>query len=546
MLFGGAHVDGARRNGMKRWNGWGDEYVDFPMDEAGLSYLESVLGPGTRPQDATFEEVIHRVPLPRLPNHRLILTDADERLRHARGQSFPDWLALRSGRVSSFPDGVAHPATENEVRELISFCSDGEFRLIPYGGGTSVVGHINPPEKCGPVLTLAMDHMRGLLSLDKVSLLATFQTGVRGPDLESQLRAQSLTLGHFPQSFEYSTLGGWEVTRSSGQQALRYGGIRELFSGGRLETPLGTMELPLFPTSAAGPDLRELVLGSEGGLGILTKATVRVRALPERERFFGLIFPHWDGAFEAVREMAQAGLQLSMMRLQDRSETRTSLLFGGNPKVTAILERYLAIRGAKEGKCLAILGCTGTAHSCSAVQREAVRVARRHDGLWLGQAAGSAWLKSRFLAPYLRNTLWEAGYGVDTMETSMPWSRLPAALETVRSGLERALDTEGERTLTMAHLSRFYPDGASLYVTCLFRLANDPDQTMERWRLLKRAASLALTQAGGTISHQHGVGTDHTPYLVAEKGALGLAALAGAIHALDPAGTMNPGKLLPK
>jgi alkyldihydroxyacetonephosphate synthase len=132
------------------------------------------------------------------------------------------------------------------------------------------------------------------------------------------------------------------------------------------------------------------------------------------------------------------------------------------------------------------------------------------------------------------------------METSMPWSRLPAALETVRSGLERALDTEGERTLTMAHLSRFYPDGASLYVTCLFRLANDPDQTMERWRLLKRAASLALTQAGGTISHQHGVGTDHTPYLVAEKGALGLAALAGAIHALDPAGTMNPGKLLPK
>ncbi len=529
---------------MRRWNGWGDEKVDFPLGEASRSFLESVLGPGTRPRDATLEEAVRRVPASRLPDHRLVLTGPGERLRHARGQSFPDWLALRSGRISSFPDGVAHPETENEVRELISFCSNGGFHLIPYGGGTSVVGHVNPPEKNGPVLTLAMDRMRGLLSLDEISRLATFHAGVRGPDLEAQLRAHSLTLGHFPQSFEYSTLGGWIATRSSGQQALSYGGIGDLFAGGRLETPLGTLELPSFPASAAGPDLRELVLGSEGRIGVLTRATVRVRSLPARERFFGLIFPDWSGAFDAVREMAQAGVQLSMVRLQDGPETRISLLLGGHPHLTAVLDRYLALRGAGKGRCLAILACTGTARSCRAGQQEAVRVARRHGGLWLGQAAGNAWQKNRFLSPYLRNTLWEAGYGVDTMETALSWSLLPATLQTVRSALERALESAGERTFTMAHLSRVYPDGASLYVTCLFRLAGDPEQNLERWRLLKRAASVAFTQAGGTISHQHGVGVDHAPYLMAEKGALGMAALAGAIRSLDPAGIMNPGKLL--
>jgi alkyldihydroxyacetonephosphate synthase len=530
---------------MRRWNGWGDENVNFPLGEAGQSYLGSVLGPGTRPCDATLEETMHQVPSSRLPDHHLVRTEAVERLRHARGQSFPDWLAMRSGRVPSFPDGVAHPETEDEVRELISFCSDGEFRLVPYGGGTSVVGHINPPEGGAPVLTLAMDHMRGLLSLDEVSRLATFQAGVRGPDLEAQLRAHSLTLGHFPQSFEYSTLGGWVATRSSGQQALGYGGIGQLFAGGRLETPSGTLELPSFPASAAGPDLRELVLGSEGRLGVLTRATVRVRPLPEREKFFGLFFPSWQDAFDAVREMAQAGVPISMVRLQDEAETRISLLLGGHRKQTALLERYLALRGAGKEKCLAVLACTGTVHSCRSSQQVALRVAHRHGGLWVGQPVGNTWRKTRFLSPYLRNTLWEAGYGVDTMETSLSWSRLPAALQAVRSGLERALEDEGERTLTMAHISRLYPDGACLYVTCIFRLADDPEQTMERWRFLKRAASIAFTQAGGTISHQHGVGVDHAPYLKAEKGALGLAALTGAIRALDPAGTMNPGKLLP-
>jgi alkyldihydroxyacetonephosphate synthase len=248
----------------------------------------------------------------------------------------------------------------------------------------------------------------------------------------------------------------------------------------------------------------------------------------------------------AAREMAQAGVRLSMLRLQDEPETRISLLLGGSPRLTSLLERYLNLRGAGREKCLAILGCTGTARQCREGRREALRLSRRRGGLWVGRPPGTAWLRNRFLSPYLRNTLWEKGYAVDTMETALPWSRLPGGLRAIRAGLERALEGEGERTFATAHLSRVYPDGASLYVTCLFRAAEDPDRTLERWRLLKRTASLAITEGGGTISHQHGVGLDHAPYLKAEKGALGLAALAGAVRALDPAGIMNPGKLLPE
>lgn len=531
---------------MRRWNGWGDDGVIFPLEEAGRSFLESALGPGTAPRDAAFEDTLSRVPSSRLPTRRLVVTGAEERLRHARGQSFPDWVALRSGHISAFPDGVAHPATEEEVRELVALCAQEGIRLIPYGGGTSVVGHVNPPREGGPVLTVAMDRMRSLTDLDQTSRLGTFQAGVQGPDLEAQLRARGLTLGHYPQSFEYSTLGGWIATRSSGQQALGYGRIEQLFAGGRMETPAGPLDLPPFPASAAGPDLRELVLGSEGRLGVLTRATVRVRPLPEREEFFGLFFPSWEGAFEAAREMAQAGVRLSMLRLQDEPETRISLLLGGSPRLTSLLERYLNLRGAGREKCLAILGCTGTARQCREGRREALRLSRRRGGLWVGRPPGTAWLRNRFLSPYLRNTLWEKGYAVDTMETALPWSRLPGGLRAIRAGLERALEGEGERTFATAHLSRVYPDGASLYVTCLFRAAEDPDRTLERWRLLKRTASLAITEGGGTISHQHGVGLDHAPYLKAEKGALGLAALAGAVRALDPAGIMNPGKLLPE
>ncbi|MGQ9768361.1 MAG: FAD-binding oxidoreductase, partial [Anaerolineae bacterium] len=252
---------------MRRWNGWGDDTVQYPLNEAARRFLTARLGPGTPPRDATFADVVATVPPSRLPDHPLVSADPADRLRHARGQSLPDWVALRTGRIGAFPDGVARPATGEEVRELLDYALQVGAAVIPYGGGTSVVGHVNPLPGDRPVLTVDLARLNRLLRFDGEGNLAAFGAGIVGPELEAQLRARGFTLGHFPQSFEYSTLGGWIATRSSGQQSLGYGRIERLFAGGVLEAPAGTLTLPAFPASAAGPDLRELVLGAEGRLG---------------------------------------------------------------------------------------------------------------------------------------------------------------------------------------------------------------------------------------------------------------------------------------
>lgn len=529
---------------MKRWNGWGDDTITFPLPGPAVRFLEKLVGAGTPPRDATWEQVIAGAPPSRLPAHPLVSTDPAERVRHARGQSLPDWIALRSGRLGALPDGVAYPSTEAEVRDLIRYALQAGARLIPYGGGTSVVGHITPVTGDAPVLTVDMGRMSALWHFDETGHLATFGAGVRGPDLEAQLRARGCTLGHFPQSFEYSTLGGWIVTRSSGQQSLGYGRIEKLFAGGRLESPAGTLELPPFPASAAGPDLRELVLGSEGRLGILTKATVRVSPLPQREEFHAVFFPDFERGQAAVRQMMQARLPLSMLRLSTARETETTLALAGHETLIGALERLLAVRGIGENKCMLIIGFSGRLSIVRAARKEALGIAGKFKGVHVGRAFGEHWHKSRFRTPYLRNTLWDMGYAIDTLETATHWDNIAPMIDSIETALRTALEAIGERVHVFTHLSHLYPYGSSIYTTYLFRLATDPDETLHRWQLLKTAASQAIVARGGTISHQHGVGLDHKPYLPAEKGELGMAAISDLCRRFDPEGIMNPGKLV--
>ena len=291
---------------MKRWNGWGDTAVAYPLPDKAGEFLTELVGAATPPQDATLAEVIATVPVSHLPAHPLVHIEPEVRLKHARGQSFPDWVALRSGQISTFPDGVAFPHTEAHVQSLLQFARSHDVKLIPYGGGTSVAGHINPPETDRPLLTVNLQRLSRLTSLDSTSQLATFGAGVAGPEMEAQLRAKGYTLGHFPQSFEYSTLGGWVVTRSSGQQSRGYGRIEDLFAGGKLLAPAGELVMPPLPASAAGPDIRQIILGSEGRLGILTEAIVRVSPLPEKESFNAIFFPSFEAGQTAVRQMLQA------------------------------------------------------------------------------------------------------------------------------------------------------------------------------------------------------------------------------------------------
>jgi alkyldihydroxyacetonephosphate synthase len=485
------------------------------------------------------------IPASRLPEHPLITTAPLPRLLHARGQSLPDWLDLRSGTLDTFPDGVAFPENSSQAAELVSFAGQHKIILIPYGGGTSVVGHINPGRSERPTLTVDLSRLNRLVRLDRDSLLATFGAGVSGPYLEAQLRAHGFTLGHYPQSFDYSTLGGWIATRSSGQQSLRYGRIERLFAGGRVETPSGRLDLPTFPASAAGPDLRELVLGSEGRVGIITEATVRLTPVPEREDFHAVFFPDFEHGMAAVQQVLASGISLCMLRLSTANETRTTLALAGHETLIGTMERLLSLRGQGEQKCMLLMGFSGKADLVQANRHAALKITARHAGVHVGKTFGQQWHKNRFRTPYLRNTLWELGYAIDTIETAADWSKVPGLLKGIENALHTALESTGEQIHVFTHLSHLYPYGSSVYTTFLFRLASDPAETLQRWQRLKSAACQAIVAGGGTISHQHGIGIDHLPYLSAEKGPLGMAALETIFDQFDPNRLMNPGKLIP-
>ena len=512
---------------MKRWNGWGYADVEVPIPPSAVQLLAQLAGNGAPRSDATLESVIEKVPQSRLPAHPLVDTEPEIRVRHARGQSLGDWLELRYGTVDSFPEAVALPHNTDELREVLRYGSECGAGVIPYGGGTSVVGHLTPLGD-RPILTVSLARMNQLLELDEENRLATFQAGVTGPDLEATLRARGYMLGHFPQSFEFSTLGGWVVTRSSGQQSLGYGRIEDLFAGGLLLSPAGELRMPTLAASAAGPDLKQLVLGSEARMGVLAEATVRVTREPACEKFSAFLLPAGLPAVDAVKELARSELCLSMMRLSDVQETQVQLGLAGWK--------------APGGRCLLLM--TFTSPSKITVKRDQLRALRcclAHGGIPLPGLLGKKWRKNRFRGAYMRNTLWDLGYAVDTLETCVAWSELGQAKIAIEDNIYEAL---GDEALVFSHLSHFYSSGCSLYTTYLFPLGPDYEQMLELWQAAKGAASRAIVRHGGTISHQHGVGLDHKPYLEAEKGALGLAGLRAAFSAFDPEQRLNPEKLL--
>ena len=534
---------------MRRWNGWGKEDSNLTMElSSGLSHLlESLLGPATPLPEVSLPQVIDSVPSSRLKDHPLISLDAETRVRHARGQSLPDWLAMHSGEIEAFPDGVALPTCSEQVRELLNYATTHNIAVIPYGGGTSVVGHINPNAGSQPVLTISLAQMNQLIALDTTSHLATFGAGAAGPDIESQLNKKGYTLGHFPQSWELSTIGGWVASRSSGQQSLHYGRIEQLLAAAEVETPTGPLHVPTIPASSAGPDIREIILGSEGRLGIITQVTARVSPLPEEESFQVVFLPSWQAGIAAARALVQQRVALSMVRLSNPLET-TSLLYmgaGNNPQGVADLEQALAKKDIGAGKVMLTFGVTGSSEHCAFAARAALEICSEQGGLADTTGLGENWAQGRFRAPYLRDPLGAAGYAVDTMETAVDWPQIEQGADQIESAIRNALADEGEQVFAYSHLSHVYGQGSSIYTTYLYRFADSYEKTLARWKKLKTAGAKQIVALGGTISHQHGVGTDHRDYLEAEKGPLGVAAINSLCNFFDPNGIMNPGKLLP-
>lgn len=533
--------------------GWGFVGVEMHPPPAMLGWLADRLGPGTptRPTSPRLE----RLPAPIQPARELsklasaVSVDPLDRLAHARGQGLPDLFWLRAGCAPALPDAVVRPR-EDEVAGLLAACGASGVRVVLRGGGTSVTGGVNVLAGDRPAVVVDLERLDGLLELDPESRLATFGAGTRGPAVEAALARHGFTLGHLPQSWELSTLGGWVVTRSAGQESLGYGRIDDMVAGLELVAPAGSWSLPGQPASAAGPDGRRLVLGSEGRLGVVTRVTVRVHPA-RRLEVAAWLLPDWGAGLAAVRALVQERAPLAMLRLSDPTETATAMVVGlGAGAGAEVVRRYLRWRGVAEG-CLLLAGAAGADRERRRALGEVARGAGRHGGVSLGRGPGRRWLADRFRHPYLRDGLLDAGYASETLETAAPWSRLAEVREQMVEVLEGALEREGERVVVLCHLSHPYADGASLYFTCFFRLSgssgalpSDPAAAVARWATLKRAANDELVALGATLSHHHGVGSWHAPWLPAEIGETGVRTLAAVVGACDPEGILNPHVLL--
>lgn len=549
-----------------RWWGWGtlDQSFDLEGRTAFWPGLERML---ELPRDrelrppVTLEEINLRPTrlddrllnsLRKLLGEDATFTDRRTRVEHAYGKSYRDLIRLRAGYVPHPPDAVVYPADEGQVAALLAWAADHDVAVIPFGGGSSVLGGVEPQPSDRRCITLDLARLDSVLSVDPVSRTARIQAGATGPEVEAQLNAQGFTLGHFPQSFEFSTLGGWIVTRAAGQNSIGYGKIEHLTQAVRVVTPVGVVETRDTPATAAGPSVLGLMLGSEGTYGVLTEATMRLHPLPEVQDYRGLLFRTFDDGLAAFRDLMQSGLHPAIVRLSDPSETAAYALMshqhhGLRGLLDKVLEGYLGFRGyGFDDSCLMILGFDGKRDEIEDRWHRALEVCRDRRGLHLGRSIGRSWQRDRFAQPYLRDDLLDNSVLVDTLETATTWSNLMSVYEAMIAALKSAIAaTGGGPGAVLTHVSHAYPHGASLYATFLgCQTSRDPLDNQEQWRTIKRETTDAILAAGGTLSHHHGIGRDHAPWLEEEIGPAAMGALRALKQTFDPADIMNPGVLL--
>ncbi|GAB3720752.1 FAD-binding oxidoreductase [Nocardiopsis oceani] len=521
------------------WFAWGDPAKAKELDPGLRELISQVLRARTEDMPPVAEgdvplpqprlDVSLRAALTEVVGNDHLSTDDAVRLRHTGGKSTPDLLARRAGQASPAPDAVLYPADHDQVERLLAVCSAHRVAVVPFGGGTSVVGGLTPVDGGFPaVIALDLRRLDDLVSLDATSLTAVLGAGVRTPHAESMLAEHGLTLGHTPQSYEYATIGGYAATRSSGQASSGYGRFEDMVVGLRMATPRGTLEAGGPPASAAGPDLRRLLVGSEGTLGVITEVAVRVRPRPERVLDEAWSFPDFPTGAAALRVLAQSDTRPTMARISDETETFVNAAIGGREAVPG---------------CQAVLGFEGADAEVEARAAAVREVMTAAGGTPYGPGPVAHWRETRFHAPYLRDTLLSAGILAETLETAASWTDLLPLYRAVVGALTGALEDDEGGAVVQCHVSHTYPTGASLYFTVATAAGDDP---AARWARAKRAASDAIVANGGTITHHHAVGTDHRPWMAAELGPLGGEVLRAVKSALDPEGVLNPGKLIPE
>jgi alkyldihydroxyacetonephosphate synthase len=538
-----------------KWWGWGDEDVAFTHeDKPALGpFLQRVLEidvsrPSARP--APFDALT--VGEPRvgfeLPNAS---TEPLDRVVHARGKSLRDLVKHRRGEVGRVPDVVVRPLDEAEIEALLRAAIEHDAVVIPFGGGTSISGSLEAPEyERRTVISLDMGNLRRVLAIDAPSNLARIEAGAFGPDLEHQLNAQGWTLGHFPDSFTHSTLGGWIATRSSGMQSDRYGDIADLVRALRVVTPSGILATRPVPHTSTGPSVREMVLGSEGRLGVITEATVHVRRLPEQRTILGYLFPTWTDGLAAMQDIAASEASPSVTRVSDAYETAFSFATRKDPtlldklKSTALTTFLKRRKGFDvERMCLSFIGYEGTAAHVKQQRKEVGRIAARHGGLCIGASPGELYDQKKFDTPYIRDFLLDRGALADVSETAAPWSRLNGVYDAVMASAHGAFGELRVPGYVMCHLSHSYHAGACLYFTFGLKPAPGRDE-LEQYDAVKSAIQQAFIDAGATLSHHHAVGTEHARWLEADISAPGVRMLQALFEGIDPGANLNPGKIV--
>jgi alkyldihydroxyacetonephosphate synthase len=547
-----------------KWWGWGDEGVAFTHEDKPKlgPFLREALGVDVdRPTNGRLEFERLDVPAPALPDElraalaeavgaEHVSVDPRDRLVHARGKSLRDLVRHRRGELGRLPDVVVRPGDEEQLGAVVRAALAADAVLIAFGGGTNIAGSLEAPAgeaRC--VVSVDLGRMDRVLEVDAGSRLARVQAGVLGPELERQLAARGWTVGHFPDSFTHSTLGGWIATRSSGMQSDKYGDVADLTRAVRVVTPAGTLATRPVPSTSTGPSVREMVLGSEGRLGIISEATVHVHRVPERRVILGYLLPDWRGAVQAMREIAEGEASPSVTRVSDGPETRFSFATkkpGGvlDAATSKALEAFLRRRGFdRDAMCLAFVGFEGGAAHVRAQRLRVARVVRRHGGLGIGRGPGKLYDQKKFDTPYIRDFLLDRGALADVSETSAPWSVLPRLYDRVMANARAAFDRLGVRGYVMCHLSHSYHAGACLYFTFAL-VPSGTREPLEEYDEVKAAIQQTFVDEGGTLSHHHAVGTEHARWLEQDISAPGTAMLRALFDGIDPGANLNPGKIV--
>jgi alkyldihydroxyacetonephosphate synthase len=486
--------------------------------------------------------------LERVLQPRQILRGEDERLLHAYGKSYPDLVRVRRGQVDRAPDLVILPEGHADVEAVIGLAHAHRVCVIPFGGGTNIVGGVNPldrPDRM--VVSLDLRPMNRLLSLDPVSLTATIEAGALGPKLEEDLQRRGYSLGHHPDSYEFSTLGGWLAARSAGMQSDAYGKIEDMVVCLRIVTPAGTITTRPAPKAATGPDLNQVAVGSEGVLGVITEATMRVHPNPAVRAYHGFLFPSFRQGYEAIYECVHSRYPPSLFRLSDERETELAIHMktpetGLKGLVQQWGKKYLASKGYAT-PCLMITGFEGSQEAVDAVRDGAFRLLKRHRGFHLGTQVGESWSRDKYNLPYLRDYVMDYGIMADVAETSTVWSNVLPLYQAAKKTLEDRFRADGRAFYLGCHISHTYKTGASLYFT--FAAPMTAGKELEEYYRYKGLITETFVTHGGTLSHHHAVGIEHLQWMEGEVTPTGVQALKGLKAALDPHGIMNPGKLIP-